>query len=112
MESTTSDDWEPFWDEGYSDTYGPWIQSTEEHGFDPCPRCGKRPMLAFERSPFAASCPRGCPHPLFVRGLWVSCLMYGEDLAKHELRWIWHQEVLISTKYLHEEPEREQDGLP
>lgn len=106
------EEYDPFWDSGCADSYGPWVQSTEEYGFDICPWCWKRPMLALEARPFAASCPRGCPRPLFMRGDWVSCMVHGEDFAKHELRWFWHQHVLINTKYLYEELERERDGLP
>ena len=94
--------YDPFWDGGYADRYGPWVQSTEEYGFDECPWCGRRPMLALESPPFAASCPRGCPHQLFVKGDSVSCMVHGEDLAKHELRWIWHQRVMIEMKYKRE----------
>lgn len=107
MESTTSDDWEPFWDEGYSDAYGPWIQSTEEHGFDPCPRCGKRPMLALETPPFMAVCPEGCPRQLFVTSDEASRLVHGDDFAKHEMRSFWHQAVIIERNRM-----REEDGLP
>lgn len=106
MENTTSDDWEPFWDEGYSDVYGPWIQSTEEYGFDPCPRCGRLPMLAIESPPYVACCSRGCPHPLFARWDWTT-LLVSEDFSKYHLRWIWHQAVAVERNRM-----REEDGLP
>ena len=100
-------DFDPFWDMGYADKYGPWMQSTEEYGFDVCPRCGRRPMLALETPPFAASCPRGCPRQLFVRSDTASLGIHGVDFAKHEMKWFWHQRVLVEENRM-----REEDGLP
>ena len=104
----TGEGYDPFWDSESWTMYGMWVQSTEEYGFDVCPWCGKRPMLAFNSPPFAATCPRGCPRQLFVLSDPVSCLLHGADFAKHELRWFWHQRVLLHKEYI-EDMEQKHD---
>ena len=99
----TMEEYDPFWDGGYSEGHSPWVQSTEEHGFDPCPRCGKLPMLALETPPFMAVCPAGCPRQLFVTGSEVSRLIHGPDFAKHEMRSFWNQAVAIERNRMREE---------
>ena len=98
-----AEEYDPFWDSESWTMYGMWVQSTEEYGFNVCPWCGKRPMLAFNSSPFAATCPRGCPRQLFVLSDLLSCLMYGADFVKHEMRLFWNQAVAIERNRMREE---------